>query len=135
MKRPTALILGLSAAVVLAAVFWEEARLLLLGWATFLGRNFSKVTVNFSGVATGLAAILLFLGLTHYLGRWWCSAAGGGGPPRRRWHFRWTLAVLVLLIVAFTAGFSAIGLARQLGWLLSSREPVYVEHVDGHWED
>ena len=134
MKRRIVVILGLLAAVVLAAVWREEPRLLLLGWAAFLGQNLGKVTVNPAGVATGIAATVLLLGLTQYLGRWWCSAAAGD-VPRRRWRFRWSLAATILLLVAFAAGFSAIGLARHVGWLLSSKDPVYIQRVDGRWED
>ena len=83
MKRWTLVILGLLVAVVLAAVFRKEPALLLFGWLAFLGRNLRQVTVNPVGVATGIAAIVLLLGLTHYLGRWWCRAASGGADRRR----------------------------------------------------
>ena len=80
MKRRTAIILGLLAALVLAAVWREEPRLLLLGWLVFLERNLRQVSVNPAGAATAVVAILLLLGLTHYLGRWWCNAVAGDAP-------------------------------------------------------
>jgi hypothetical protein len=46
--------------------------------------------------------------------------------PPRRWPFRWTLSLLVLLLVMFAAGFSAVGLARHVGWLLTSSQLSYV---------
>jgi hypothetical protein len=133
MKRRTAVILGLLAGILLAAVFREEPRLILFGWIPFLRRNLAAATVNPAGVASGIAAILLFLSLAHYFGRWWCAAAAGD-PARRRWRFRWTLSLAILLLVGFAAGFATIGLARHVGWLLSSKQPVYVGHVDGRWE-
>jgi hypothetical protein len=136
MTRRTLVILYLLAAVALASLFREEPALLLVGWLAFLGRNLRQVTVNPAGVATGIAATVLLLGLTHYLGRWWCRAASGGADaPPRRWRFRWSLAAMILLWVAFAAGFSAIGLARHIGWLLSSGEPAYVERVDRRLSD
>jgi hypothetical protein len=136
MKTRTAIILGLAAAMLLSAAFREEPRLLLFGWAVFLWHNVGIVTVNPVGVATGVVAIALLLALTHYLGRWFCHAVPtGGDAPQRRWRFRWTLSVLLVLVVMFAAGFSAIGLARQLGWLASSGDTIYVQRIGGHWED
>ena len=42
---------------------------------------------------------------------------------------------MILLLVACAAGFSAIGLARHVGWLLSSGEPTYVDRVDKRLSD
>ena len=136
MKRRTAVILGLLAVLGVAAVFREEPRLLLGGWLVLLCRNAGKVTVNLAGVATGVVAILLLLGMVHYLGRWWCRATSGGvDAPRRRWRFRWSISLVVLLFVMFAAGFAAVGLARQLGWLLSSHEPIYAERLADRYGD
>jgi hypothetical protein len=121
MKGRIAAIVGLSA-VAVAAVLSEAIRLLLVGWVVFLWRNLWKVTVNPAGVATGVVAILLLLGATHYFCHGWRRAMpGDSDSPRRPWRFRWTLSIVILLLVMFAAGFSAIGLARQLGWLLSSQ--------------
>jgi hypothetical protein len=136
MTRRIAATLGILLLIGLAALFREEPRLLAAGWALFLWHNLGLVTVNPAGVATGLVAILLLLGVTHYLGRWCYGVMPGGvDAPRRQWRFRWSLSVVILLFVMFAAGFSAIGIARQLGWLISSNEPVYVERVDYKVED
>jgi hypothetical protein len=109
----------------------SEVRLLVVGWAQFLWRNLGQVTINPAGVATGLVAIVLLLGVTHYLGRWLFGAKpGGSNAARRQWRFSWSLSAVILLVVMFIAGFSTVGLARHLGWLLSSNDPVYVERTD-----
>ena len=138
MKMRTATVVGVTAAIILAVVYPAQVWLLLAGWMPFLWHNLQNVTVNPEGVLIGVVAIALLLGMTHYIGRWWRQAVpNGSGSPRRQWRFRWSLSVVIVVFVMFAAGFSAIGLARQLGWLLSlsSGEPVYVERVEGRWED
>jgi len=131
MKTRIAIISGVAAAILLAVAVREEPRLLLVGWMLFLWRNLCNVTFNPTGVATGVVAVALLLGMIHYIGRWWCRATPSGSDgPRRQWRFRWSLSVVIVVVVMFAAGFSAIGLARQLGWLLSSKGTTYVEQVD-----
>jgi hypothetical protein len=136
MKTQTAIISGLAVLILFAAVVREEPWLFLVGWMPFLWHNLQNVTVNPVGVATGVAAFVLLLGMTHYIGRWWRLAMPSGSDgPQRQWRFRWSLSVVIVVVVMFAAGFSAIGLARQLGWLLSSTEATYVERVDVKLED
>jgi hypothetical protein len=128
MKRRIGLIV--LAAVAIAAMFREEGRLLLFGWALFVWHNMTRVTVNPSGVATGLIALVLLACATHYFARWWCRAVPRpADAPLRQWHFRWSLAVVLVLFLMFAVGFSAIGLARHIGWLISSPTPIYMEWV------
>jgi hypothetical protein len=123
--------LGLTAVVVGAIVVgyrpdWEAIGLLLFGWIAFLWQNLPRVTVNPAGVITGLVVVALLTGLLDYLARWWCRvAAASPDAPPRRWRFRWSLSLVVTVCVMFAAGLSAIGAARQIGWLVSSDEPLH----------
>lgn len=142
-------------AALLASMISEITRTLVLGWIAFLSRTLPKVTVNPVGVLSGIIALGLLAGILHGFAKWWSRERGVGGgqqsvevpipgfpvsgsphlAPRSplSWRFRWTLGILVLLIVMFATGYSAIGLARQLGWLLSSDEPLYGERIAWHW--
>ncbi len=81
---------------------------LLFGWFSFLRRNLPLVTVNWAGLATGLAILAITLAAMHVFFRSW-----------RPWRFRWTVMIVLALAVLFAAGFSTIGLARHVGWLCS----------------
>ena len=132
MKRWIAAFLGV--AVVLLGRFREDVGLLLVGWLLFLRRTLPQATVNMAGVATGLVALALLVGVVHYFGRWWRGATPqAADAPPRQWPFRWSLAVLLALFVMFAAGFATIGLARQVGWLFASQPPSYTEAVDYKW--
>jgi hypothetical protein len=129
--KTAAVILGVLAVLVGALFFnLEEVFVLLCGWLLFLARNLPKVTVNPAAVATGIVVIALLVCVTHYVGRRWSgSGLGDAAAPRRKWRFRWTLSLLIAVFVMFAAGFSAVGLARHIGWLLSSQESSYMEQV------
>ena len=45
--------------------------------------------------------------------------------PPRRWRFRWTLSIVAALFLMFAVGYSTIGLARHIGWMVNSNEPHY----------
>jgi len=95
-------------------------RLLLFGWFSFLHRNLPGVAVNVVGVATGVVVFALTLGVVHWLG--WSWRRGGVRTP---WRFRWSLTVVLAVMVLFAAGFSMIGLARHVGWLFSTTAPTF----------
>ncbi len=102
------------------------------GWSAFLVRTASRVTVNWSGVATVIlcAALLLFGG--HRFAVWLSSAS----PPddasavadfsrsARRWPLRRTALLLAIVLVMFVAGISFIGLVHQTAWLATTPEPM-----------
>jgi hypothetical protein len=124
---------GIVSVVALTAAFCSEiCRILLFGWIAFLGRTIPRATVNPSGVVSGLVAIALLIALVHYFGRGLLRAAPTEpGAPPRQWRFRWTLCFVVAVMLMFAVGYSAIGLARHLGWALSSSEPAYSARVYG----
>jgi hypothetical protein len=63
-----------------------------------------------------------------------CPRAGrGGGLPREpnratrpAWRFRWTLATTALILLTFTAGIAATGVAHQSAWLARSEDPMFI---------
>lgn len=109
---------------------YEIAAALLLGWVAFLRRTVPLVEINWAGVATGVVALGLLVGAIDRLGRW-CFRAAEGAPGKqpRRWRFRWTLSMVLAIVMMFAVGYSTTGLARHLGWIFSSGEPLYEVQV------
>jgi hypothetical protein len=98
---------------------------LLTGWMMFLGRTLPNVRINGAAVFTGLAALAGLATGGHWFLAWLYesvaprdSSASGARPPR--WRIRWTAYLLVLTVVAFAAGISAVGIVHQASWLATS---------------
>jgi prepilin-type processing-associated H-X9-DG protein len=98
------------------------------GWVWYLARVLPQVGVAWGGVITAALCLALFLAGLHTFLVWLYdqvgAAADPGDPAVRRWRPRWTLALGVLLVLIFVAGLSAAGIAHQVGWLLTSEEPL-----------
>ena len=101
---------------------------LAFGWAIFLARVVPRVRVGWAGVATGITLlVLLAAGTHHFLG--WLSLQVQGpsqseAPGERTWKPRWTAALVCLVVLMFVAGLASAGIAHQVGWLLTSGEPL-----------
>jgi prepilin-type processing-associated H-X9-DG protein len=101
---------------------------LAFGWVIFLNRVLPQVRVGWAGVATGIALLVLLAAGTHLFFSW--LSVQVGGPARsenscdRRWKPRWTAALVSLVVLMFVAGLATAGIAHQVGWLLTSGEPL-----------
>jgi hypothetical protein len=138
MKRTWGIVsiaVAIFAVVALAISTVIELPPLVHGWFCFLLHNLPRISVNFAGVISGLVFVSLFLAVVHGCGASLCKSISGKSGCQHHWRFRWTLMVLGLVAVTFVSGLSAVGLARNLGWLAASRQPVYEERVSDHWED
>ena len=117
----------------------ETGARLITGWLAFLGRTLSRVTVNWSGVATiALCAALLLVG-GHRFAVWLSSAwdakspsaapadtpaTPGAGAASRAWPLRRTALLLAIVVLMFIAGISFIGFVHQTAWLATAPEPM-----------
>lgn len=102
----------------------QFAFLLLFGWIYFLGRVLPELTIGWSGFATSVVCLVLLAIGTQRLGSWlYAQTRLKNSPPEGRWRWQWTGTVLALVVLTFIAGVSTIGVAHQLGWLLTSKEP------------
>jgi prepilin-type processing-associated H-X9-DG protein len=103
---------------------------LLAGWAFYLARTLPEVRVAPSGALTAMVCLVfLVVGLQYFLA--WLHREirppSGDLPARHsRWKWRWTLYLVAGVIVLFTAGTATVGVTHQLGWLITSREPLVV---------
>lgn len=96
---------------------------LLTGWIAFPLSVAGNVTVNFDGLATGVLAFMLFLGLFHGTAAWLYGQSAQQDPTAtRKWKPGWTAAFATLVVVMFVAGISIVGVVHQIVWLSTTRE-------------
>jgi hypothetical protein len=123
-------------AITLAAVGYyataEAVAALLLGWISFFARVIPQVRVYWPSVILGTSTLVVFTIGLHWLLRQFTSlstAASDAQPARQRWRFRWTVAAVTMVIVAFAAGISLVGVVHQVGWLATSKTSLTEETI------
>ena len=98
------------------------------GWYLFLSRAAGKVHWNLAGIATGTGAVLIFTIGLHYFLAWlypnFATPAAGSQLSRPAWRLRWTIQAVTIIIFAFIAGISMVGISHQCAWLATSKEPM-----------
>lgn len=112
--------------------------LVVFGWARFLEDNVPRMTFDLPAVALGCGATLIFVGLAHFVLRSLVARPNESGSsaslhPATRWKWRWTCAILAVVLLMFVAGISLVGLTHQALWLANSPEPLYVEVLGGDY--
>jgi hypothetical protein len=106
---------------------------LVFGCLMFLGRVGRRLTVNWNGVLTATVCLaLIYTGLHAFL-RWLVAAMQAPSIPAeqspRTWRWRWTSALLGVVVLMFVAGLSFIGIVHQLAWLATAKQPHLEERV------
>jgi hypothetical protein len=122
--------------VALIALIWaltaEGALAIVFGWAAFLQRVVPRMTVYRPSVMVGATAFVLLMIGVHWFGRSLRRAPSPGGAAPRPWRVRWTAAIVLLVVVAFAAGISMIGMVHQIGWLATSDQPWLGEAIESY---
>ena len=97
---------------------------LSLGWFSFLKRILPQVTASTAGLVTSLVLVVLLAGIIQMLGRaamrYFNRQSSASTVPR--WQFRWTLIMVVFLILSFVGGFAVVGIARQTSWIVTTEQ-------------
>jgi hypothetical protein len=118
---------------VIGALPLEFALLLLFGWIGFLIHTLPEVSVNWGDVGVGFLALGAFALLTH----WFCSwlmrerqrAKSGhlveAESLNQTWKWRWSAAIVALVVLMFVAGTAMIGVVHQTTWLLTMEERMF----------
>jgi len=101
----------------------EGAFTILIGWIPFLGRVLPEAEPDGPSVLVGALALLLFTAVVHGFGRSRNRTAG-------RWRIRWTLALVLGVLLLFTAGISLVGITHQIAWLSTSEQPMLGEGLN-----
>jgi hypothetical protein len=99
-----------------------------LGWIAYAVRVLPEVRPNIGGIVTATTCALGLAVGGHASLRWLY------GQPRTdttadkqtkgAWPVRWTISLLAIVVLMFVAGISAVGVAHQTAWLITSPEPI-----------
>jgi hypothetical protein len=99
---------------------------LALGWLGFLYRVVPEITIDWGATLTAVFSLAGLVCGLHLFLRWLTREtqnAENTGQTFRVWQFRWTVASVAVVVLAFIAGISVVGITHQTSWLLSSPEP------------
>ena len=111
--------------------------LLGIGWARFLARTVSRVSLNWDlvGMALLCGAGVLFVG--HRFLQWLAGQIAASRGSAWTWPWRWTWCGASAVGVVFLVGMAVGGIAHQAAWMASSPESWYERKgVDGLlWSD
>ena len=115
------ILLALALLLPFFVIYSLEEKMILIGWIGFIRRNFTQAAIEPAGVATGVVLLVLLIAIIEVFARSVLrSIRRAENAPPRRWRFRWTLSIVAALFLMFAVGYSAIGLARHIGWMINS---------------
>jgi hypothetical protein len=107
---------------------------LTAGWAPYCGRVIPQLRPNFSAVLPALICLaFLAVGFHQFLG-WFHRQTSAikqvEGESPRGWLIRWSVTIVAIVMLMFTAGISALGVSHQTAWLLTAPEPLTEGGID-----
>jgi hypothetical protein len=95
--------------------------MLVAGWSAFIGRVFPEVTFRWGAIAeTVLVAGMLGVGTHLFLRRLWRQLRPETAEASP-WQVRWSVSLVALLVLLFSATMATVGIGHQVGWLASGR--------------
>ncbi|QSQ14337.1 hypothetical protein [Myxococcus landrumensis] len=110
--------------------------LLVFGWISFLQRVVPEVTFSGRAIAEALAVTGgLAVGTHVFLRRLWRQRRADSPEPSE-WPVRWSVMLVALMVLLFTATMASVGVAHHVGWMMSGRVPLTVSswpqwNIDG----
>ena len=102
----------------------DLAFFLAFGWIWYLRRVLPIVHMRWDLASSTAAYAAVLLVGAHFFLRWLHAERTQPGP-KARWRWSWTLGGAMLVLLAFAAGISVVGIVHQTGWLITSPQPVY----------
>ena len=111
---------------------------LAVGWILFPIHTVPKMTWEPTAVVVGATALVLLVGVTHWLAGWLYNHRNGsdegdspslaetkiGTVPARRWRFRWSVSIVGIVVLLFACGICIIVTVHQIGWIARSDQPI-----------
>ncbi|MHB9005008.1 MAG: DUF1559 family PulG-like putative transporter [Coriobacteriia bacterium] len=97
---------------------------LLFGWIIFPIRTLPRMTVEPAALAVGLGALVFLTVGIHGIARWLWNHRHAEQASAARWRFRWSTAIVGMVLFMFTAGISILVTIHETGWLLTSGKPL-----------
>lgn len=121
---------GLSLLTCTGAVWLIEVPILLvIGWVHFLAGVLPEVTFRWGYIAETLGVVVVLGVGTHlFLGRLWRQLRAEEAQARP-WPVRWSVSLVALGVLLFSATMATVGIGHQVGWMMSSPEPL----VESSW--
>lgn len=99
---------------------------LLVGWPFYLARVVPEVRLNPSGLATGAFCLLGFAVGAHAFLSWLDRSVRA--PEPGRWRKKWTALLVLAILLMFTAGLAAAGVAHQVGWMVAAPRRLLLDY-------
>ncbi|NOS69812.1 MAG: hypothetical protein HOP33_07770 [Verrucomicrobia bacterium] len=112
----------------------EPGFVLLFGWVQFLQRTVSAMSWNWDLIGMGVLASAGILFLGHKLLGGIANKVAVAHNLPRRWSWKWTWSGFVGLLILFLVGMAIGGIAHQIGWMMSTNEPM-IEAKNRKWRD
>lgn len=112
---------------VLSTPFFRVLWVLLVGWMSFLSRTVPRITWNADLIGMAVLCTAAILGGTHWFLTWLCfqrNVIPEDADEETPWRWRRTWCVVAALGLTFFIGSSMVGAVHQIGWLMSSHEPM-----------
>tara|TARA_R110002073_G_scaffold60209_9_gene151220 strand:+ start:427 stop:1386 length:960 start_codon:yes stop_codon:yes gene_type:complete len=130
-RNGAACLAGAVAVVVLASLLLVPTDLLnslLTGWLFFIGRVAPQVQFHSGGVAVFAVSFAISVACAHYLLSWGISQANAKRPAHAliQWRLKSSIAIVILCMLLFIVGIATTGIAHQIGWLVTSPEPIFI---------
>ncbi|MFE8604487.1 hypothetical protein [Archangium violaceum] len=92
---------------------------LVVGWVGFLQRVLPEVTWRWGAIAETVAVVaVLGVGTHLFLRRLWRQLRP---EDERAWPVRWSVSLVALLVLLFSATMATVGIGHHVGWLASGR--------------
>ncbi|AKI99322.1 hypothetical protein ATI61_12445 [Archangium gephyra] len=97
---------------------------LVVGWVSFLLKVVPEVTWRWGAIAETVAVVaVLGVGSHLFLRRLWRQLRP---EDAREWPVRWSVSLVALLVLLFSATMATVGIGHHVGWLASGRAPLTV---------
>lgn len=100
----------------------EGSFLLMFGWIPFLIEKFPQITPNWEGLAMALTSLAFLVFGGHWFLRWLYNHWGDSQASdfQKSWPIRWTLGLVALLVLFFSASIGFIGATHQTAWMIGA---------------
>ncbi len=100
----------------------EGPFLLVFGWVRFLIEKIPQITPSWEGLAMALTSLILLVYGGHWFLRWLYSHWGPApaSDSQKLWPMRWTLALVALFFLFFSASIGFIGATHQTAWMIGA---------------
>ena len=128
-------LLAFLAAMLGLTFFVQGPFLLVFGWVPFLIEKFPQITPNWEGLAMALTSLTLLVYGGHWFLRWLYSHWGQAqaSDSQKPWPMRWTLSLVALLFLFFSASIGFIGATHQTAWMIGANESLVKSSWANRW--